>query len=54
MDLNDIERLLKNFSIKRVRHIDDCYFEGEKQNSKHYYIEAVVNKPKTNLDFQTS
>lgn len=54
VDLNDIERLLKNFSIKRVRHIDDCYFEGEKQNSKHYYIEAVVNKPKTNLDFQTS
>ena len=51
VDLNDIERLLKNFEIKRIRHIDDCYFQGKNQNSKHYYIEAELRKPKTGLDF---
>lgn len=44
VDLDDIERLLKNFKIKRIRHVDDCYFHGKKQNSKHYYIEAELIK----------
>lgn len=42
VELDDIERLLhSDFTIIRIRHIDDCYFAGSKQNSKHYYIEAV-------------
>lgn len=42
VELDDIERLLhSDFTIIRIRHIDDCYFGGSKQNSKHYYIEAV-------------
>lgn len=42
VELNDIERLLhSDFTIIRIRHIDDCYFAGNKQNSKHYYIEAI-------------
>ncbi|OPJ56641.1 class I SAM-dependent methyltransferase [Clostridium oryzae] len=42
VDLDDIQRLFKNFTIKRIRHIDDCYFDGKKKNSKHYYIEAEL------------
>lgn len=42
VDLDDIWRIFNNFTIKRIRHIDDCYFDGKKQNSKHYYIEATL------------
>lgn len=38
--LNDILRLLDDFEIKRIRHTDDCYFDGKEQNSKHYFILA--------------
>ncbi|HEX2946565.1 MAG TPA: class I SAM-dependent methyltransferase [Clostridia bacterium] len=36
--LEDILTLFKDFSIIRVRHVDDCYYEGNRRNSKHYYI----------------
>ena len=26
--------------LLRVRHIDDCYWDGEKRNSKHYFVLA--------------
>lgn len=38
--LNDILCLFKNFNIVHIRHTDDCYFSGKKQNSKHYYVTA--------------
>lgn len=38
--LNDILRLLADFDIERIRHTDDCYFDGKEQNSKHYFILA--------------
>lgn len=38
--LDDIIDLFANFEIERVRHTDDCYFSGKKQNSKHYFIYA--------------
>ncbi len=44
VDLDDVIRLFKNFTINRVRHIDDCFFENRIQNSKHYYIDATINK----------
>jgi hypothetical protein len=44
VDLNNIERLLKSFAIKRIRHIDDCYFDGKKQNFKHHFIEQYEYK----------
>ena len=28
------------FELIRVRHIDDCYFDGQKRNSKHYFVLA--------------
>jgi len=37
----DIERLLSGFRLVRVRHVDDCFFQGGWRNSKHYFIEAV-------------
>jgi len=43
VELNDIERMLCDFTIIRIRHIDDCYLDNHKQNSKHYYIEAILS-----------
>ena len=52
VNFDDIFRLFKNFSVKRIRHIDDCYFDNNKQNSKHYYIEATFNKSVNETDHQ--
>lgn len=38
--LNDIVALFGAFTVERVRHVDDCYFAGRKQNSKHYFVLA--------------
>lgn len=51
VDLDDIIRLFKRFSINGIKHIDDCFFENRKQNRKHYYIEATLNKSKKELDY---
>ena len=40
--LDDIIDLLTDYDIDRIRHIDDCYFTGKKQNSKHYFITASL------------
>ena len=29
-----------SFELIRIQHIDDCYYDGEKRNSKHYFILA--------------
>lgn len=45
VDLDDILNFMSDdFEIVRIRHIDSCYFDGKKQNSKHYYIEAIIKK----------
>lgn len=36
----DIEGLLAGFRLLRVRHVDDCFFQGKWRASKHYFIEA--------------
>lgn len=38
--LDDIIALFSKFEIEFVRHTDECYFNGQKQNSKHYFILA--------------
>lgn len=43
--LDDIIHLFNGFEIERIRHTDDCYFDGNKQNSKHYFI--LVKKIKS-------
>lgn len=40
--LEDIISLFANYDIERVRHTDDCYLFGKKQNSKHYFISASL------------
>lgn len=42
VNLEDIIGLFDEFHLEllRVRHTDDCYFEGEKRNSRHYFILA--------------
>ena len=41
VDKDDITRLMKDFQLIRVRHVDDCFFQGQWRNSRHYFIEAV-------------
>lgn len=36
--IDDILELFKDCSIIRIRHVDDCYFDGGKRCSKHYFI----------------
>ena len=40
--LDDIISMFNNYEIERIRHTDDCYFAGRKQNSKHYFILASL------------
>ncbi|HPE15652.1 MAG TPA: methyltransferase domain-containing protein [Oscillospiraceae bacterium] len=42
--LDDVFPLFSDFQIKRIRHIDECYTEGDLQNSKHYFI--LAGRPK--------
>ena len=41
VDKDDITRLMKDFQLIRVRHVDDCFFQRQWRNSRHYFIEAV-------------
>lgn len=43
VDLDDVLRLFADMELISVRHIDDCFFAGKVQNSKHYFI--CVRKP---------
>jgi len=40
VNLNDIFTLFEGFEIIKVRHADDCYFDGKVTNSKHYFLLA--------------
>ncbi len=40
VDLDDLLELFSGFEIIGVRHVDDCYFDGQKRNSKHYFLLA--------------
>lgn len=44
VDESDIKRLFSEYELIRVRHIDDCFCDGEWKNQKHYFIEAAVHK----------
>jgi ubiquinone/menaquinone biosynthesis C-methylase UbiE len=46
VDIEDIIELFSNFQVEKVRHIDYCYMNDKKQNSKYYYINAIRNKSK--------
>lgn len=37
-DCEDILSLFHNFDIERIRHIDYCVLDNEKQDNKYYYI----------------
>lgn len=41
--LDDVLSLFRDFSISLIRHVDDCYFNGNKQNCKHYFILGKYN-----------
>ena len=52
VDLNDVKRLFEpDFELLRVRHIDNCIFEGIVQSNAHYHIWAKLRKPASNPDF---
>ncbi len=37
-DREDILNLFYNFDVEKIRHIDYCYLNGKKYDSKYYYI----------------
>lgn len=41
VDLNDVLRLFSGFGIIRIRHVDDCWFDGAKRKSLHYFLLAA-------------
>ena len=52
VDLDDVKRLFEpNFQLLRVRHVDNCIFDGIVQNNAHYHIWARLHKPVSQLDF---
>jgi len=40
--LDEIAGLFTGFNLIKVRHTDDCFFDGRMQNSKHYFILASL------------
>lgn len=44
VNCEDIIRLLTDFTINNIRHVDNCYYNGAIHNHKHYFIEAELNK----------
>ena len=50
-DRADIEKLFADFELKKVRHIDDCFFDGEWRDQKHYFIEASLHKEAAKHDY---
>lgn len=43
VDLDDLLELFAAFEIIRVRHVDDCWFDGAKRESAHYFL--LARKP---------
>ena len=40
VNLDGLLELFGGFEIISVRHVDDCYFDGQKRNSRHYFLLA--------------
>ena len=51
VDLDDIISLFADFELVKVRHINDCYYDGKRRNQKHYFIEAVLHKEPSAVDY---
>ena len=49
----DILRLLPDFEIHSIRHIDDCYHEGKFGKGCHYYISATLKKTASEPDYSS-
>jgi SAM-dependent methyltransferase len=44
-DVDDILGLFANFTIEKIRHVDYCYLNGKKQDSKYYYLNGYKSSP---------
>ena len=52
VDLDDVKRLFEpDFQLLRVRHVDNCIYDGIIQSNAHYHIWAKLHKSASNLDF---
>ncbi len=45
VSLDDVIELFRGFGLHNVRHVDDCYYDGRKRNSKHYFVLATLPFP---------
>lgn len=39
-DLDDILELFKDYEIEKIHHVDYCYINSQKQDCKHFYVNA--------------
>lgn len=52
VDLNDVKNLFEpDFKLLRVRHINNCIYDGVIQNNSHYHIWASLEKEEKPLDY---
>lgn len=42
MNMDDIQKSFDNFTLNRVRHIDNCCYDGKLNENKHYFVEATL------------
>lgn len=38
VDMDDIEKLFGDFELLSVKHTNDCWFAGKRQDSRHYFM----------------
>lgn len=50
-DLDELEHILDGFDIIKIRHIDDCYSNGRRQTSRHYFVYANARKDDFEPDY---
>lgn len=51
VDMDDIIHHFKDFNIRHIRHVDDCFYNGAPNNSMHYFISASLDKRPQTLDY---
>lgn len=48
---DDILEYFKEFEVTSIRHVDNCYVNGKKQNNKHYFVEMNCHKQAAVFDY---
>lgn len=50
-DREEILLLFRDFKNHKIIYADECYVDGDKRNSKHYFLEAEIEKSPVQIDY---